>query len=65
MYIIQYIICISQLCVMFGFENYVVYNDVQSCEVAASVKVKELSVSLDNKVVAARCVDESNNIVYI
>jgi len=50
---------------MFGFENYVVYNDVQSCEVAASVKVKELSVSLDNKVVAARCVDESNSIVYI
>ena len=50
---------------MFGFEKYVVYNDMQSCEVAASVKVKELSVSLDDKVVAARCVDESNSIVYI
>ena len=66
MYIIQYLICIAQACVVVGHEQYVAYNDMQSCEMAASVGMKELMVLLDGKgvkVVVAGCVDKSNSIV--
>ena len=67
MYIIQYLICIAQACVVLEHEPYVMYNNMQRCEMAASAGMKELMVLLDGKgvkVVVAGCVDKSNSIVW-
>ena len=66
MYIIQFLICIAQGCVVLEHEPYVMYNDVQLCEVAASVGMNELMILLegeDVKVAIAHCVDKSKSIV--
>ena len=51
---------------MLEHEPYVMYNDMQRCEMAASAGMKDLMVLLDGKgvkVVVAGCVDKSNSIV--
>jgi hypothetical protein len=66
MYVAQYIICIAQWCMMLEYEHYVMYNDKQRCEAAATVKANELVVLLKDKpveAVAFRCVDKSNSSV--
>lgn len=66
MYIIQFLFCVAQGCVILEQHPFVVYEDRQSCEAAALVQVKELMVLLDDKAVeavATRCVDKSGSIV--
>jgi hypothetical protein len=66
MYIAQIIICIAQMCSVLEQEPYVMYNDVRSCKLAASVQLKELVVLLKDKPIEAVvvvCVDRTNSIV--
>lgn len=66
MYIIQYLICIAQACMILEHERYVSYNDKQVCEAAAAAGMKEVIFLLDGKgvkVVMARCIDNSDSIV--
>ena len=66
MYIAQIVICIAQICSVLEQEPYVVYSDVRSCKMAASVQLKELVVLLKDKpieAVAIVCVDRTNSIV--
>jgi hypothetical protein len=66
MYIAQIVICIAQMCSVLEQEPYVVYSDVRSCKLAASVQLKELVVLLKDKpieAVAIVCVDRTNSIV--
>jgi len=66
MYIAQIIICIAQMCSVLQQEPYVVYSDVRSCKLAASVQLKELVVLLKDKPIEAVvvvCVDRTNSIV--
>ena len=66
MYIAQIVICIAQMCSVLQQEPYVVYSDVRSCKLAASVQLKELVVLLKDKPIEAVvvvCVDRTNSIV--
>ena len=66
MYIAQIIICIAQMCSVLQQEPYVVYSDVRSCKLAASVQLKELVVLLKDKPIEAVvvvCVDRTNSII--
>lgn len=66
MYIAQIIICIAQMCSVLQQEPYVVYSDVRSCKLSASVQLKELVVLLKDKPIEAVvvvCVDRTNSIV--
>ena len=66
MYIAQIVICIAQICSVLEQEPYVVYSDVRSCKLAASVQLKELVVLLKDKPIEAVvvvCVDRTNSII--
>jgi hypothetical protein len=54
------------MCSVLEQEPYVMYNDVRSCKLAASVQLKELVVLLKDKPIEAVvvvCVDRTNSIV--
>jgi hypothetical protein len=66
MYVVQFLICIAQACVVVEYEHYVMYKDQQRCEAAARVQGQELLALLKDKAieaVAIRCVDKSDSSV--
>ena len=66
MYVVQFIICIAQACMVFEHEQYVMYKNLQSCEAAGFVQTNELVALLRDRAVEAvafRCVDKSNSSV--
>jgi hypothetical protein len=66
MYVVQFIICIAQACMVLEHEQYVMYKDLQSCEAVGVVQTNELVALLKDRAVEAvafRCVDKSNSSV--
>jgi hypothetical protein len=66
MYVVQFIICIAQACMVFEHEHYVMYKDLERCEAVGVVQANELVALLRDRAVEAvafRCVDKSNSSV--